>query len=149
MGYLDELIRFFGKHGNYYHQIARAKDDRIVTPNRIRKSVGVENTFEDDIINPKDILYQLKILENELKKSAGKASLKGRTLTLKVKFQDFEQITRSKTSIDPIHPTAIKPLYIEMLDRLLPIQKKIRLLGLTLSNSPDSNEFPLQLTLGF
>jgi DNA polymerase-4 len=94
---LEELVRLFGKTGSFYYNIARAIDDRPVDPNRSRKSIGTEYTFERDLQGIQEILFELRNVENELVRRMQKSGSKARTLTLKVKFEDFEQITRSKS----------------------------------------------------
>jgi DNA polymerase IV len=92
-----ELVRLFGKSGNYYYEISRGEDNRPVEPSRERKSVGAEETFSNDI-------FLLQDLENELLQIADivwerylRSGAKPKTLTLKYKYADFEQHTRSKT----------------------------------------------------
>ena len=92
-----DLIKHFGKQGSYYYHIARAIDNREVQPNRERKSVGAENTFETDIENPEEMLEQLEKIAQTLMGRIERVKLYGRTLTIKIKFSDFKQITRSKT----------------------------------------------------
>jgi len=130
-----ELVKMFGKAGNYYYEICRGEDNRTVEPSRERKSVGAEDTFIHDI-------YEMEELETELMKISGKVweratkdEVKAKTLTLKFKYADFEQHTRSKT-IDPWFQT--KSQFEEETRKLLYLEggfaKGIRLLGLTLSN---------------
>jgi DNA polymerase-4 len=92
-----DLIRHFGKQGSYYYHIARAIDNREVQPNRERKSVGAENTFEYDIDDPDEMLDELEKIGQTLYRRIEKSKAYGRTLTIKIKFSDFKQITRSKT----------------------------------------------------
>ncbi len=93
-----ELIRKFGKQGSYYYNIARAIDNREVKPNRLRKSVGAENTFEYDIEDTNEMKQELLSIAQTLIKRIEKSKSFGKTLTIKVKFSDFRQITRSKTN---------------------------------------------------
>jgi DNA polymerase-4 len=136
---LDELLRLFGKAGNFYFNIARAIDDRPVEPNRTRKSIGTENTFESDLIRMPEILYELKRIEKELVQRIEKSGTQGKTLTLKIKFEDFEQITRSKSIQEYYTPSVIQTTSTELLSQL-EIKKGIRLIGLTLSNLENSEE---------
>jgi len=148
------LIDRFGKSGRYYYRIARAIDNREVNPNRIRKSLGAENTFSTDIQTQEEILRELNKINLTLKERIERSKTKGKTLTLKVKYTDFQQITRSKT-VDYWIDTAskVEELYPELVDHIS-LDKGIRLLGLTLSNlnhdlvKEDSHQ-NIQLTLEF
>jgi DNA polymerase IV len=145
-----EMVRLFGKSGNYYYEICRGIDTRPVEPSRERKSLGAEETFGTDI-------FLLQELENELLQIAdilwerySRSGAKAKTLTLKYKYSDFEQHTRSKTMAGWITQ---KNELIEVATDLLRAEefiKGIRLLGLTLSNfkSEEKNE-PVQLTIEF
>ena len=130
----QELVRRFGKVGKYFYQIARAEDPREVDPNRIMKSLGAENTFPKDLYDKESALEELdQILEILLHRMEESETL-GKTLTLKVKYADFRQITRSKTQPDWIKgKEQIKAIYIELLESV-EIHLGIRLLGLSLSN---------------
>jgi len=143
------LTRYFGKAGLYYYDIVRGIDYREVNPNRIRKSIGAEQTFEHDLTDINEITENLKSIADELFRRIDSSKQHGRTLTLKVKFADFNQITRSKTLFYYI--TTKTQLYNTALD-LLEIAKlqfsQIRLLGLTVSNLYNENkEIAIQLSL--
>ncbi len=147
---LDELMRMFGKAGNFFYNIARAVDDRPVDPNRIRKSLGAENTFETDLISMQEILYELKNIENELLRRMDKSGARARTLTLKVKFEDFEQITRSKSLPEALTSHTIRTTSVELASLVNYKNKGVRLLGLTLSNFENPDELDAyQLELEF
>jgi DNA polymerase-4 len=129
-----KLIKYFGKVGQHYYNISRAIDDREVNPNRERKSVGTEKTFEKDLQTRFEIITALYYVEKELIRRMERSASYGKTLTLKVKFSDFKQITRSKTiqeslnNFDIIHKTTK-----EIFQNLNYGNKKIRLLGLSVS----------------
>jgi len=128
------MNRHFGKVGLHYYNISRAIDERPVNPQRIRKSVGTEKTFEKDLQENFEIITALYHIEKELMRRMEKSGSFGRTLTLKVKFSDFRQTTRSKTMEDPI--VDFQTLHHNAKEILAGInlqQKKIRLLGLSLS----------------
>ncbi|MBS3807639.1 MAG: DNA polymerase IV [Bacteroidales bacterium] len=128
------MNRHFGKVGLHYYNISRAIDERPVNPQRIRKSVGTERTFEKDLQENFEIITALYHIEKELIRRMEKSGSFGRTITLKVKFSDFRQITRSKTMEDPI--VDFQTLHHNAKEILAGInlqQKKIRLLGLSLS----------------
>ena len=144
-----ELIRLFGKTGRYYYQIARGIDDRPVNPNRIRKSVGAENTFDKNLIDEGQMLEELSEIAEEVSQRLQKDERQGKTLTLKIKFADFVQITRSKTLSYPFSSRKI----IEELAHELLVQEKlqdreVRLLGITISGL-DTPEPTGQLTIQF
>ncbi|MCW0484338.1 DNA polymerase IV [Gaoshiqia sediminis] len=147
---LAELVHQFGKSGIYYYQIVRGIDDRQVEPERERKSLGAENTFSEDYQQLEVLEERMQEIEDELWRRLQRAQTFGRTLTLKIKFADFEQITRSKTLTDTftqrelLHQTAL-----ELLGHEAPFVKGVRLLGLTVSNFPHLGSGPVQLTLDF
>ncbi len=99
---LKFLTAHFGKQGNYYYNIARAIDNRKVNPDRIRKSIGTERTFSEDIYNIERIYEKTEQIAENLIERCKKADNYGRTITLKIKYSDFKQITRSKTVISKI-----------------------------------------------
>jgi DNA polymerase IV len=146
----EKLILMFGKAGAYYYDIVRGIDERAVEPHRERKSVGAENTFESDLSKTEDLIAQLNILAEEVSLRAERAGVSGKTITLKVKFDNFEQITRSKT--DYVYTNAREDLLRvgkELLARELPFVLGVRLLGLTLSNFTPEVKGPVQLTIRF
>ena len=128
------LQQHFGKAGLYYHNIARGVDHRPVNNNRASKSVGVETTFQQDLIDPETILQHLEqLLEKALVKVKGK-NLSARTLTIKVKYDNFEQITRSRTLLTPVDDeSASLDLLRDLINKTETGLRKIRLLGVTLS----------------
>ncbi len=145
-----ELIRLFGKAGNYFYEIVRGIDNRPVEPYRGRKSVGAENTFANDLYLESDLNREMKNLSEILWGRLERSGKKGRTLTLKIKFNDFEKITRSKTF--PFFLPSKVELYSEGLKLLRkeePLPRGIRLLGLTVSNFEEKGKKPVQLTIDF
>ncbi len=147
-----KLIRHFGKAGSYYYYIARAIDNRLVEPYRAPKSVGAENTFETDLSEPEDLLYELKIIANILIDRIIKSKSFGKTLTLKIKFNDFKQITRSKTfnfEIDSFE--LLWSATCEIFSTIELNNQKIRLLGISVSSlaTLEKTGKPLQLTFDF
>lgn len=144
------LIRQFGKSGAYYYQIVRGIDNRPVEASRERKSLGAENTFLTDYTEMDDLLEQLQRVEDEVWRRMQKSQTYGRTLTLKIKFADFEQITRSRTRFELFNTQeAIHRLGVELLQNEAPFPKGVRLLGLTVSNFPHEESGPVQLTIEF
>lgn len=141
----------FGKAGRLYYDFAHGIDPRQVEAVRERKSVGCESTFQQDIVSFQEIDAELVNIVDELVRRLSKKNFKGHTLTLKVKFSDFSQITRSVTE-----PRAIPggDSILEVARRLtsMPgiLEKPVRLLGLTMSNSHDdepSEPYTVQLRL--
>lgn len=145
------LRRHFGKSGGYYYQIARAVDDRPVNPERIRKSSGSENTFEHDLFTPAELEDGLRPLIDDVWDYCTNRGIAGRTVTVKVKFDDFQQITRSKLALSAIlDKPFFERLAYSLLESLHPVPKGVRLLGVTLSNLESLDELEgRQLTLDF
>ncbi len=145
-----ELVRLFGKSGNYYYEISRGEDNRLVEPSRERKSVGAEETFSNDI-------FLLQDLENELLQIADivwerylRSEAKAKTLTLKYKYADFEQHTRSKTITGWFTQKTELTEGAKDLLHADEFTKGIRLLGLTFSNfKTDEKNEPVQLIIEF
>jgi len=145
---LLELTRLFGKNGAYYYNIARGIDNREVNPNRIRKSVSTENTFLDDVRNKEALKKRLEEAIFDLHRRLQRTKFKGRTISLKIKYSNFEQITRSRTVLNEI--TDYEEL-IELSDNLLDqleLTDSVRLLGVGISNQIKPNEI-IQLTFDF
>ncbi|MFU8859885.1 MAG: DNA polymerase IV [Cyclonatronaceae bacterium] len=130
-----DLIRHFGKAGIFYYKISRGIDERAVKPDRIRKSVGAENTFDRDVIDTDWMKKYLKELATEVARRTSKAGAKGRTVTLKVKYHDFETVTRSVT-LDRYtdEPEQIGLCATSLIDSTEAGLRPVRLLGITLSN---------------
>lgn len=152
----ERLKLKFGKAGGFYHDIVRGIDNRPVNPNRIRKSLGAENTFDYDLVELVDMKLALEPIIKTVLKRLEKAEAYGKTLTLKVKFMDFTQITRSVTHTQAITTyDQLTDLTFELLEHIAWDQfpKGVRLLGVTCSNfggedKEESGTGP-QLTLDF
>ena len=135
-----ELHKRFGKAGIYYYHIVRGKDDRTVNPNRIRKSISVENTFSEDMIDTKALAKEIEDMAELLYERLLNAQVKGMTATLKLKFSDFQIITRSITVDYPISEiNDIKQLAIYLLDKI-DLIKPVRLVGIGISNFLEGEE---------
>ena len=145
-----ELVRNFGKSGHIYYQNARAIDNRTVEPERIRKSVGTENTFSIDKYSLEEVYTELDIIAKELAERIKEGEFQGRTITLKAKYTDFKTVTRSRTiSHDITDYETIKDISSD-LAKNIDISKGIRLLGLSIKNSEKSIwQEAVQLTIDF
>jgi DNA polymerase-4 len=145
---LVELTRVFGKAGVYYYQISRGIDNRPVNPNRVRKSVSTEHTFYTDLSDRELIKKDMIPTAEDLLRRLKKSGFRGRTLSLKVKYSSFEQVTRSKTILQELNQLdQILNIANELLNQV-ELKESIRLLGLTVSNHIDFSE-PQQLTIDF
>jgi DNA polymerase-4 len=145
---LEFLVRQFGKAGNYYYKIARAQDDRAIEPNRVRKSIGAENSFAQDLSDKATILQELEEIARTLHKRLEKHQASGRTLTLKVKFSDYQQITRSRTFTSSINSLNVIITEATALFETIELgDKSIRLLGISLSNLDNEELKIVQLSL--
>lgn len=144
-----EMMRLFGKTGAYYFDLVRAIDEREVNPNRLRKSFGSETTFSEDLITLEDVKTALAKIAEGLLQAVQKRNFYGKTLTLKIKFADFTQITRSKTIAYPIDSLALmQRIYTDLLHTLDNTDFRIRLLGLSFSHLEDKqSQVGIQLTL--
>ena len=147
---LASLTRMFGKQGEYYYNICRGIDDRNVNPERERKSVGTERTYEKDLVTDFERIAELYKLALELMERLKEADFKGKTLTLKVKFHNHELHTHSYTdsryfdNFGLLLQRAKRLLAGMMLER-----RSIRLMGLTVSNPMSGERKPVQLTIDF
>ncbi|MBB4641011.1 DNA polymerase IV [Rhizorhapis suberifaciens] len=131
------LQQHFGKSGSWYHAIARGEDDRPVLADRERKSSGSETTFATDLVDPALISEATAAQAGEVWEWCHKAGMYGRTVTVKVKYADFRQITRSRTLAEPVNNrTKLLSVSQDLVRQLFPLRKPIRLLGVTLSNFP-------------
>jgi DNA polymerase-4 len=142
----QELVQYFGKAGRHFYSIVRGIDNRPVNPHRVRKSVGVERTFDMDV-NHINMLYRVvEKLSGMLIERVQRHNKKGHTLTLKLKYKDFTIVSKSKTYVYPINPSHVEEIGKKLLDLAWDRKKGVRLLGLTLSNL-EGNEGIKQLQL--
>ena len=131
----EELVKYFGKSGHFYYRIVRGIDNREVQPHRETKSLGAEDTFSYDLTRLVEMKVELDKIARLVCDRLQKKSLAGRTLTLKVKYNDFRQITRSRSFLLPVsdHQT-ISSAAKELMEASFAEGQKIRLLGISLSN---------------
>lgn len=145
-----KLIQLFGKAGRTYYQNARGIDLREVVAERIIKSVSAETTLDEDKDNLTLLIMELYHVAKEVMDRIEKDKFYGRTITLKIKFEDFKIITRSKTlpqKVDNFH--LLWNTSKELLKNTF-LNKKVRLLGIGVSNErKGTNSKDLQLSLDF
>jgi DNA polymerase IV len=143
------LQQHFGKSGLYFYWIARGIDDRPVRADRIRKSVGAENTFFEDLFTFDAAQDALLPIIDKVWRHCESTGARGRTVTLKIKYADFQQITRSPSLPAMIEErAALERISLDLLRGQFPITKGIRLLGVSLSTfipsgAIDAEQLPL------
>ena len=143
------LSKHFGKAGRHFYCICRGIDPRPVLPNRVRKSVGAENTFSRDLTSLDDMRVELGPLVEKVWHYCESTGVRGRTVTLKVKFADFRVITRSRSRLAPVSDrSTLAAISDELLAAQFPMRKGVRLLGVSLSSlCADAAEPNMQMTL--
>jgi DNA polymerase-4 len=146
---LDFLQQHFGKAGSYYYWIARGVDHRPVRPDRIRKSIGAENTFFEDIFTLEAACAALAPIVDKVWGACEKHGLRGRAVTLKVKYADFHLITRSRTGASPVASRdELAAVAVELAAPVFPSAAGVRLLGVSVSAlEPAAGGAPRQLKL--
>lgn len=146
----NELMLLFGKAGAMYYEYARGIDQREVEPNRIRKSVGAENTFLEDIDDPAILLLELEAVIKDVARRLERSGFEGRTVTLKLRYADFTTLSRSKTYVSVVSGfDLLFEIGKELLDTI-DITPKVRLIGLSVKNSDEGIwHDAVQLTLDF
>jgi DNA polymerase IV len=130
----DFLDRHFGKSGGYYYWASRGIDHRPVNPDQLRKSIGSETTFGDDLTSRTACLDAVSPLIESVSKQCTKRGISGRTVTLKLRYSDFKTVTRSLSV--PKHVSEFSEIFAiteQLIDRLMPLGRGVRLLGITLS----------------
>lgn len=144
-----DLVNHFGKAGHYYYQIARGIDEREVKPDRVRKSVGAENTFATDLANIEDMHLRLEEVADTVERRLKKINTSGRTVTLKVRYSNFEICSRSLTlTHDVQESTDLLQIATSLLEQTEVDQRPVRLLGISVSNLSIGREESHQLSLG-
>ena len=130
----EELISRFGKTGRFFYRIARGEDHREVRPNRIRKSVGAERTFSQDLRRLNDMELRITEIAARVSERMSAAGVAGRTVTLKVKYHDFDITTRSTTVHQDVYrEDELCSIACSLLRTPVP-SRPVRLLGLSVSN---------------
>jgi len=132
---LQDLTLHFGKIGAFYYNIVRGQDDRPIINNRVQKSLGKENTFAEDIWHIDKMLLELKKLSIIISDKLILEKIKGKTVTLKVKYADFTIMSRSITMFWQVQSSdEIFGIVKKLLKNNLIESKKVRLLGVSISN---------------
>ena len=145
---LAELEMRFGSSGRWYWRICRGIDDREVTPDRPYKSVSAERTFDEDLREPERLSSELTRIAGYAWDRISRAGVAGRTVTLKVKFADFEIITRSRSFGRLLDREEFETAGQALLAALHPVPKGIRLLGLGLHNLVEEPQMEAPRQLG-
>jgi DNA polymerase-4 len=139
----SEMMKHFGKTGAFYYKIVRGIDDRPVVPHREIKSIAAEDTFPYDLTTREEMVEQLQRITAILYNRLESKHKKGRTITLKIKYHDFKLITRSQSFTQSIQDReAIAQAAVELLLNTDLVGKKIRLLGISISNFGDATPTP-------
>ncbi len=142
------LAEHFGKSADYLFGVARGVDERPVQPDRVRKSVGAENTFERDLADWDDVMPAMAPLFAKVWAACLRGGHAARTVTVKVKYADFRQITRSRSFLAPVAAqAALEAISLDLLRPLFPPARGVRLLGVTLSGL-DAQSPQMALGLG-
>ena len=132
---LDELKPLFGKASHYYYYAARGMDNREVESHRQRKSIGSEKTFTEDLVHPREMLEKLHQLATEVWGEMQAKEVTAKTITVKVKFNDFVQVTRAKSLSSNIGELADITMHLQELLSIAEVEgRRVRLLGVTVSN---------------
>ena len=136
----QELRRKFGKSGAFFYHMVRGQDQRPVKPNRMAKSISIEDTYEIDIKEPEHMLQSLRELTERLAKRLAQKGKEARTIGIKIKYADFTQVTRSKSLTYYINAAEDMMRQVEELFAKLTLEnKRVRLLGVVASNFYDSD----------
>jgi DNA polymerase-4 len=146
---LEELANLFGKSGAHYYNIVRGIHNSEVKPDRIRKSVGAETTFLENISSEIFMIQKLEKIADELEKRMKKSETKGKTVTLKIKYSDFTLQTRSKTIDEFIQ---LKKEFFPIVKELVyqeKLKNSVRLLGISFANLNTEKKTPIWVQLKF
>lgn len=132
---LEFLQHNFGKSGSWYYMISRGEDNRTVKPDRVRKSYGSETTFKEDLTDAAAIEKGVLAMMDDVWQWCNNTGNFGRTVTVKIKFADFQQVTRSRTAISLLtSEKTMQKFCIELTRSIFPLRTGIRLVGVTLSS---------------
>lgn len=145
------LVRYFGKTGLHYYRMVRAQDDRAVNPNRVRKSIGAERTFSEDLRSVDAMKEKLRYIVRVVFEYMEKADNYGRSVTLKIKSADFKVSTRSRTFAAEVRSHAqLEATVFQLLEENQSMPGAVRLLGVTVANlSKEQEGEGIQLAFDF
>lgn len=146
----NDLIRYFGKAGNYFYEVVRGIDDRPVLAHREPKSIGAERTYETDLYDMNLVKEKLAEVTDIMWTRYEARNKKAKTLTLKLRFADFTTITRSRTHDQLSSREEVKTILVDLLPQQEIEKRGVRLLGSTLSNFEiEDQKSSGQMTLDF
>lgn len=147
----EQLTGWFGKAGIYYYNVVRGIHTSEVKPHRIQKSVAVEETYWENLLDEESVFKQLLAISKDLEGRLNRKEIKGKSLTLKIRYKDFSVFTRSKTQ--EVYYENAQDFYetAQKLWELRPFDKPVRLLGLSLSNlnTGETKQVSVQLRIPF
>ena len=143
----DVLINEFGKRGQFYHDIAHGRDERAVKSERLHKSVGSETTFRENLSDDTALRVQIYEQNADAFAQLHKKNLIAHTITLKVKYADFTQITRTHTLTTAFSSAESAHYWLDKLFLDIPRQLPIRLVGVTFSSLAPAAQLLPQLNL--
>ncbi len=142
------LKAHFGKAGLWYHKIAGGEDDREVTPNQPRKSSGSETTFEHDLTTPDEVLAAVRRMADQVWAWCARTKITGKTVVVKVRYADFQIVTRSRTLGVAVSSHAdLTGVAERLVGTLFPLRAGIRLVGVTLATLEGEDEAEPMLDL--
>ncbi|CAL2089250.1 DNA polymerase IV 2 [Tenacibaculum sp. 190524A05c] len=146
---LEDLVSLFGKSGKHYYNIVRGIHNSEVKPDRVRKSIAAERTFNENLSSEIYMLKKLELIAEELERRMMHSKTKGKTVTLKIKYSDFTQQTRSKTVGNYLQKK--EEFYPLIKDLLMQdhLKNSVRLLGISLSNLDTEKKDPIWVQLQF
>jgi DNA polymerase-4 len=145
---VEFLSGHFGKSGAWYYATSRGKDDRPVRADRERKSSGSETTFPKDLTAAADIEREVLGQADEVWAWCAKANAFGRTVTVKIKYADFQQATRSRSLMTPVSSQSVlHEVSLALARSVLPAKKGIRLIGVSVSNFDPTADSQLGLAI--
>ncbi|NOR87234.1 MAG: DNA polymerase IV [Bacteroidales bacterium] len=148
---IEFLVRNFGKSGKHFYEIVRGIQHSEVRPNRLRKSIAAERTFTTDISSEELLLEKLEWIAEELERRMKRAQVKGKTITVKIKHNDFTIQSRSKTLEEFMDDKERIFTIVQELIQQEKIEKPVRLLGISINKLDndlpiDHNGIQLRLT---
>lgn len=145
---MRELQQYFGKSANYLFEICRGIDERAVNPDGERKSMAIENTMEQDVLDNTGFQMEAERMLNGLWERYQRYEKKGRSLTLKVKFNDFKVKSKSRTQAEAIeHFADLEQLAWPLIDSFLPLERPVRLIGFQISGFNHDEQLQIKLEI--